>query len=98
MTYIPRSGQSQPRTLRHLHGSSRRPHISGGRLRRGIHHAIHVQPFCFSDVQTFGMEETLKHVGVEPAGTASNSIELDSLDHQTVQPDDQRGGDRDRLN
>src|ERR1700680_760214 len=42
------------------------------------------KPFAFQmALEQFGMEKTLKHVGVEPSGDAFNSIELDP---QTTRP------------
>ena len=53
------------------------------------------KPFAFQmALEQCGLEETLKHVGVEPSGDAFNSIELDAKTIPAIQPDDQRGGDR----
>jgi glutaminase len=45
------------------------------------------KPFAFQmALEQFGMEETLKHVGVEPSGDAFNSIELDSKTTRPFNP------------
>jgi glutaminase len=45
------------------------------------------KPFAFQmALEQLGMEETLKHVGVEPSGEAFNSIELDSKTSRPFNP------------
>lgn len=77
-TYIPELGKADPRDFGICLVTSEGQLFTAGDWEKEFTIQSMCKPFAFlMALEKHGIEETLKHVGVEPSGEAFNSIELD---------------------
>jgi glutaminase len=86
-TYIPELGKADPKHFGICLATMDGHVIRAGDWDKEFTIQSMCKPFAFQmALEQFGMEETLRHVGVEPSGDAFNSIELDSKTTRPFNP------------